>query len=470
MGLLIRNGTIVTPLDAWRGDVLCREGRIADLGRRLEAGAEDEVVDASGAWVLPGGVDPHVHLSLAVAGTVSADDFESGTAAALAGGTTTILDFVHPGRGEPFAEAIAARRAEAATAVADYGLHLAVTWWDEEGPAALERAVSEEGIPSFKVYLAYKETVGIEDRELVGVLRTAAALDALVLVHAEHGDMIEDLRERLIAEGRTAPRHHARSRPPELEGEATWRASVLAGTCGARLYVVHVTCREALEAVAAARARGWRVHGETCPQYLLLDDSVYDVPGFDGAAYVVAPPIRPVGHQEALWRALASGTLETVGTDHCPFSMEQKRLGRYDFRRIPGGAAGVEHRLALLWTYGVEAGRFDVHRFVDLVSTRPAKLFGLYPRKGAVAIGSDADLVVWDPEASGLVSAQTHRHRNDSSIYEGMAVKGSPAVVVSRGRVVVRDGTLDVEPGRGRYLRRRTAGAARVEPATPRRP
>jgi dihydropyrimidinase len=453
--LLIRNGTVVTATSSRIGDIRCLAGRIVELGEALEPNGE-EVLDASGQYVLPGGVDPHVHMELPVAGTVSSDDFESGTAAGLAGGTTTIVDFVHPARGQDWVEALEDRLAEASKAVADYGLHMAVTWW-EPGGAGRMAACLARGIPSFKVYLAYKATVGLYDVDLVEVLQAAADLEALVLVHAEHGEMIEHLRSRFAAEGKTAPRYHAETRPSPLEGEATGRAACLAGAVGARLYVVHVTCRESVEAIAEAQRRGWSVFGETCPQYLLLDDSVYAKPDFEGAAYVIAPPIRPRGHQEALWNAIQAGTLESIGTDHCPFDLVgQKTLGRDDFRLIPGGAPGIQHRLSLLYTHGVLAGRIDVQQFVDLVSTRPARLFGLYPRKGSISIGADADLVVWDPAATSTISAKTHRHRCDRSIYEGFEVIGAPSSVIAGGRVVFRDGDLRVERGAGRFLARST--------------
>lgn len=451
-GLLIRGGDIVTAERRWRGDVRCHGGAIIELGEALESAGE-EVLDASGLLVIPGGVDPHVHLSLPVADTVSSDDFESGTAAGLSGGTTSIIDFVHPERGESFTAALAARRAEAANAVSDYGLHMAVTWWSDQAAEWMAACVTS-GVPSFKLYMAYKESVGLDDAELVETLASVAKLDALAIVHAEHGDAIEHLRERFAAAGRRAPRYHALSRPAALEGEATNRICVLAGVTGARLYVVHVTCRESVEAIERAQAAGGAVFGETCPQYLLLDDTVYEQPGFEGAAYVVAPPIRPAAHQEVLWRALVDGTLEVVATDHCPFTMEQKALGRDDFRRIPGGAAGIEHRLSLLYTHGVVAGRFDIHRFVELISTGPARRFGLYPRKGSIAIGADADLVLWDPAATSTLSAASDRHRCDHSIYEGFEVQGAAAVVVAAGRVCCRDGGLAVDRGAGRFLER----------------
>lgn len=425
----------------------------------MEGEPGEQVLDAGDLLVLPGGVDPHVHMELPVAGTVSSDDFETGTAAGLAGGTTTVIDFVHPERGESFLEALEARKQEAAKAVGDYGLHMAVTWWDDQTREWIERCVRREGIPSFKIYMAYLETVGLHDDDIVKVLETTAGLDALVLVHAEQGEGIEHLRDQYIREGKIEPVYHARSRPPEAEGEANVRIAEMAGQAGANLYVVHVTCRQAVEAIAAAQKTGTKIWAETCPQYLLLDESVYELPDFEGATYVIAPPIRAEEHQEVLWKALAKGTLQAVGTDHCPFNFHgQKELGREDFRLIPGGAAGVENRLALLFTYGVGEGKIDLNEFVGLVSTNPAKIFGLYPRKGAIRVGADADLVLWDPTASATISAATHHHRCDRSIYEGFEVTGQPVTVIANGEIRYHDGDLRVERGDGRFLRRNPVG------------
>ncbi len=453
MSLLIRNGTIVTATERWHGDVRCNDGEIAEIGVGLEPAGE-ELVDATGRYVFPGGVDPHVHMELPVAGTVSSDDFESGSAAAIAGGTTTIVDFVHPERGQAYADALRARLVEGEASVCDYGLHMAVTWWGDGCRDGIRESVAA-GIPTFKVYLAYKDVVGIDDADLIRAMAEVGKLGAMVIAHCEHGEIVEHLRERYAAAGHTEPRYHAQSRPPEVEGEATARAAMLAALTDATLYVVHVTCRESLAAIRASRALGRPIFGETCPHYLLLDESVYDRPDFEGAAYVCAPPIRPREHQEELWQALIDGALQVVATDHCPFNMAgQRELGRHDFRRIPGGTPGIEHRLALLYTHGVGAGRFELERFVDLVSTGPAKLFGLYPRKGAIAVGSDADLVLWDPEATGVISAASHHHRCDRSIYEGFEVRGLPSTVISGGRIAYRDGALTVTRGAGRFLKR----------------
>ncbi|MDP6928102.1 MAG: dihydropyrimidinase [Planctomycetota bacterium] len=456
MSILIKNGTIVTALDERRGDVYCDGDKIIAVGPELEGSSGDEVIDASGQFVFPGGLDPHVHMELPFMGTVASDDFETGTAAGIAGGTTSIIDFVIPARNEDLMDALGAWHDKAAKAVADYAFHMAVTWWGDQTKDWMRRCVEEEGITSFKTFMAYRGAIGVDDPELIKVMVTARELGGLVTVHAEHGDMVVELQERLIAEGKTGPRYHALSRPPLVEGEATGRAIMLSRMTQEPLYVVHVTCKESVEAIARARMEGARVYGETCTQYLLLDDSVYDKPEFEGAAYVMSPPIRPKGHQEILWNALQSGVLQTVATDHCPFNLHgQKDMGKDDFRKIPNGAAGIENRLSLLWTHGVSTGRLSRCEFVDLTSTQAAKIFGLYPRKGAIAVGSDADIVVWDPDATSTISASSHRHRCDRSIFEGFEVKGSPSHVICNGRVQFANGDLKVERGAGRFLERK---------------
>ena len=455
MGILIKNGTIVTATRTFVGDVLTSEGTIVAVGPDLEAAASDTTIDASGQYVFPGGVDPHVHMELPFMGTVSADDFESGTAAGVAGGTTSIIDFVIPARNQDMMEGLAEWHAKAKKSVADYAFHMAVTWWGDQSAEWMRRCVEEEGIPSFKTFMAYRGAIGVDDFELIKVMRTAKELGALTTVHAEHGDMVVHLQDKLFNEGHTGPKYHARSRPAPVEAEATSRAIMLARMTKEPLYIVHVTTAQSVEAIAEARSRGQNVMGETCPQYLLLDDSVYDKPGFEGAAAVMSPPIRPKGHQEPLWAALRSGTLEVVATDHCPFNQKgQKEMGKDDFRKIPNGAAGIEHRLALMYTYGVLEGRLDLNQFVDVTSTRAAKIFGLYPRKGSITVGADADLVIWDPEATGEISVKSHHHKVDRNIFEGFATKGAPSTVVVNGRVQFQDGDLRVTRGAGRYLKR----------------
>ncbi|HVK66942.1 MAG TPA: dihydropyrimidinase [Polyangium sp.] len=462
MGILIKNGEIVTASDKFVGDVYCDGDKIVAVGSGLvKQGADDVVIDASGQLVFPGGIDAHVHMELPFMGTESSDDFETGTAAGVAGGTTSIIDFVIPARGQHLLDGLAMWKEKAKKAVADYAFHMAVTWWGDRTKSEMEQCVREEGIPSFKTFMAYRGAIGVDDVELIQVMQTAKDLGALVTVHAEHGDVVVALQKKLVAEGKLDPKYHALSRPSPVEGEATNRAIMMARMIGEPIYIVHLTCREALDAVTDARRRGQLVFAETCPQYLILDDSVYDKPDFEGAAYVMSPPIRPKGHQEALWAGIASGLIQVVATDHCPFNqVGQKDMGRDNFTKIPNGAAGIENRLGLLWTYGVLGGHIDVNRFVDLFSTQPAKIFGLYPRKGAIVPGADADLVVFDPKGSSVISAKTHHHRCDRNIFEGFEVKGKVSHTIVHGRVQYKDGKLDVVRGAGRYLPRKLEAPA----------
>jgi dihydropyrimidinase len=466
--LMVRGGTIVTAGDQRAADVYCADGVIRAIGEKLDTPVGAEVIDAHGMYVFPGGVDAHTHMELPFMGDVSADDFTTGTAAALAGGTTTIIDFVIPAPGTSLLEGRRAWGEKAKKACCDYAFHMAITWWGDAVKQEMEKLVKEEGIPSFKVFLAYRGSLGINDAELFNVLRTGRELGALISAHCEHADIVAELQERLLAQGLTAPRYHALSRPSYVEGEATNRFINLArGVCEVRdgwhappaqampVYIVHLTCRDSMEAVYRARALGQHVWVETCPQYLLLDDSVYDKPDFEGAAYVMSPPIRPRGHQDYLWNALAAGLIQVVATDHCPFRQkDQKIAGKDAFTKIPNGAAGVEDRLSLMYTFGAAAGRISLNQFVDVCCTQPAKIFGLYPRKGTIALGSDADLVVYDPAGTRTLSAKTHHQAVDRNIYEGMQVKGRIAATVAAGVVRSRDGDLRVERGAGRYLKR----------------
>ncbi|GJM43301.1 MAG: D-hydantoinase/dihydropyrimidinase [Gemmatimonadota bacterium] len=454
MGVLIRNGTVVTSLDLFRGDVLCEGGRIAAVGPQLDASGHD-VVDASGQYVFPGGVDPHVHMALPFMGNVSLDDYETGGAAGVAGGTTTFIDFCIPGRDDNALDVLAAWHEKARIATVDYTYHMAVTSWGEQSREWMRKCVEEEGLTSIKVFMAYRGAIGIDDTELIHAMRAAAELGAVVTVHAEHGEMVVELQNSLFAQGKVAPKYHAQSRPSQVEGEATNRALMIAETTGATAYIVHMTCQESVTALARARERGQLAYGETCPQYLLLDDMVYEKANFEGSAYVMSPPIRPRKHQEALWGALQSGILQTVGTDHITFSHEQKLSGKDDFRIIPNGAGGIQDRMSLLWNHGVRTGRLNIHQFVDLTSTRAARIFDLYPRKGSITVGADADLVVWDPAGTRTISAKTHHHQNDRSIFEGFEVTGVPSTVLVQGRVAYANGDLKVERGSGRFLARK---------------
>ena len=459
MGILIKNGEVITASDRYVGDIYCADGKIRTTGPGLEKqSAQDTVIDASGQLVFPGGVDAHVHMELPFMGSESADDFETGTAAGIAGGTTSIIDFVIPARNQSLLEGLAVWNEKAKKAVSDYGFHMAITWFGDRIPEEMRICVEEKGIPSFKTFMAYKGAIGIDDGELISVMQAARKLGALVTIHCEHADAVIALQKLLVGQGKTAPKYHPQSRPSPVEGEATGRAAMLARLTGAPIYIVHLTCQESLDAVAEARRRGQMVMAETCPQYLLLDDTVYDRPDFEGAAYVMSPPIRPKGHQDALWAGIAAGLIQTVGTDHCPFNQQgQKTMGKDNFTKIPNGAAGIENRLGLLYTYGVVENRIDIHKFVDIFATQPAKIFGLYPRKGSILPGADADLVIFDPQARSTISAKTHHHRCDRNIFEGFELKGLPSHVIVNGRVQCKDGKLDVERGAGRFLPRRLA-------------
>jgi dihydropyrimidinase len=454
--ILIKNGEIITATDRYHSDIYVEDGVIKAVAPTIEKPkADTRVIDAKGHYIFPGAIDAHVHMELPFMGEVSADDFETGTAAGVAGGTTTIIDFVIPSRNQPLLDGLRAWKEKAKKSVADYAFHMAVTWFGDNTAKEMEHCVRHEGITSFKTFMAYRGAIGVDDTEMIKVMQTAKNLNALVTAHCENGEMVVALQEKLFKEGKIDPRYHAESRPAPLEGEATSRAIMLARMTGIPLYIVHVTAKEAVEAIDEARRRGQVVFGETCPQYLLLDDSVYDKPNFEGAAYVMSPPIRPVGHQEPLWAALKSGIIQTVATDHCPFHQHnQKTLGLKDFRKIPNGAAGIQNRLSLMYTYGVLENRIDLHQFVEVNCTRPAKIFGMYPRKGAIMVGSDADIVIWNPEKEDVISAKTHLHKCDRNIFEGYKTKGAPSWVIVNGKVQFDEGKLNVERGAGRYISR----------------
>jgi dihydropyrimidinase len=453
--ILIRAGTIVCDGRSFQGDILIENEKIAAVAKKIAAAAGvDRVIDASGCEVFPGGVDPHVHLELETPQGISSDDFASGSRAALAGGTTTILDFVTPGRGESLLAALAARKAAARESLCDYGLHMSVTAWDGSQAAELA-ACRSEGIVSLKTYLAYKDTIGLDDDEFLAVLDLARKLNLLVMVHAESGDMVSYLQKKLLVQGKTSVQVHPLSRPPEVEGDAVGRALLMARLTGVPLYIVHVSSRQGVEAMAAARQAGQTVIGETCPQYLLLDESRYQSGAEDAAAFVMSPPLRAGEHQAALWEALDLGVIQTLATDHCPFnSREKKRYAESDFTKIPNGCGGIEYRMSLLYSFGVRSGKISLAKFVDLVSTRPAKIFGLYPRKGAIRAGSDADLVIWDPEMKSTISAARQWQRCDHTVYQGLGLQGAPRLVFSRGLPVFEDGKIQADPGRGNYLAR----------------
>ncbi|MFH1809931.1 MAG: dihydropyrimidinase [Pseudomonadota bacterium] len=457
MGLLIKNGTLVTAIDEFKADVYCDGGTIAAIGADLSAAKKtgDEVVDAAGLYVLPGGIDPHTHFELPFMGTVSADDFESGTAAALAGGTTCVIDFAIPAKGGTLREALDQWKEKAKKSVADYAFHMALTDPSDVVMKEIPELVREHGVTSFKAFMAYKGAIGVDDEALIRFMQAVNRGGGLLWLHAENGDAILERQQRFLAEGKTGPEWHEPSRPAILEGEAVQRALALAELYEVPIGFVHMSSRDAYQAFAAARVRGQLAYAETCPQYLVLDDSVYRKPDFEAATYVMSPPIRPAGHSEWLWKGLQNGLLQTVGTDHCPFKLVgQKDMGKGDFTKIPNGGPGVENRLQILWHFGVGGGWLTRQQFVAATSTNVARLYGMYPRKGALRVGSDADLVLWDPDASQTLSAKSQFSRCDRALYEGFKVTGAPAQVVAAGQVKFDRGSLKVEKGAGRFVAR----------------
>jgi len=457
--ILVRGGTIVTADGRHRADLLCRDGLVAAIGTGLDLRPGTRTIDAGGCFVMPGGIDPHTHLELRMMGAVVADDFESGTAAAAAGGTTTILDFVGPARDQSPLEALDVWQGRASRAVIDYGFHMTVSWWGPRFSEEMEPLVREHGVSSFKFFLAYKGGLMLPDEHLIAGFMRCRELGALPQVHAENGELIAYLQAKLLAQGVTSPLGHVLSRPPQCEGEATLRAITIAEIIDVPLYVVHVSAAQAAQAIAQARERGAKVIGETLPGFLAIDDTVYRHEDFDFAAgHVMSPPYRPKEHQAALWQAVQDGTLSTTGTDHCCFTRAQKRLGESDFTRIPNGCGGIEDRLHVLWHLGVNGGRISPERFVALTSTNAARAFNLWPRKGGLEIGADADVIVLDPQKSKTLSAATQRQRTDFSVWEGMEVRGAVVHTISRGTHVWADGELRADAGRGRYLPRAPFG------------
>lgn len=455
MSLLIKGGTVVTHDASYRADVYCADGVIQAIGSDLDVPAKSQVIDAGGQYVMPGGIDPHTHMQLPFMGTVASDDFFTGTAAGLAGGNTSIIDFVIPAPQESLLDAYHTWRDWADKSAADYSFHVAVTWWDESVREDMGTLVKEHGVNSFKHFMAYKNAIMATDDILVASFSRCLELGAVPTVHAENGELVYHLQQQLLKMGITGPEGHPLSRPPQVEGEAASRAIRIAQTLNTPIYLVHVSTKDAVDAISYARHQGQRVYGECLAGHLMLDDSVYQNKDWAAAAaHVMSPPFRPKGHQEALWQGLQSGDLQTTATDHCCFCAEQKAAGTDDFTKIPNGTAGVEDRMAVLWDEGVNSGRLSMNEFVALTSTNSAKIFNIYPRKGAVSQGADADLVVWDPEGTRTISAKTHHANVDFNIFEGKTVKGIPSHTISQGKVVWADGELNVERGAGRYINR----------------
>jgi dihydropyrimidinase len=455
MSVLIKGGRVVTAADDYVADVLVEGERITQIGESLDVGA-DRVIDATGKYVLPGAVDPHTHLEMPWRGKTTVDDFYHGHVAAAFGGTTTHVDFCIQGKGQTFAEALEAWHAKReGKAIIDNGFHIIVTDLEAGTLDELATLPDEHGVSSYKLFMAYNDSLRISDEGLFRVMQVAARTGACVMVHAENGDAIEVLMADAIAAGNTDPVYHALTRPPETEAEATNRAIQLARVAGAPLYVVHVSCAESLEPIQTARRKGWDVWGETCTQYLFVDESFLErLEGFEAGNYVYTPPPRPKHNQPILWDAVRMDDLQVISTDHCGYTREQKALGRDDFRQIPNGAAGLENRLHMIHHFGVREGRITLNRMVELLCTNPAKLFGLYPRKGTIAVGTDADVVVFDPERRHTISARSHHSATDINIFEGTEVVGSPELVLRRGEVIVESGELVAKPGSGHFVKR----------------
>lgn len=454
MALLIRGGEIVTADSRYRADIWIEDETITRIGPDLPAAPGAEVVDATGKYVFPGFIDPHVHIHLPFMGTFAKDSHETGSIAALVGGTTTYIEMCCPSRADDQLASYELWKSKAeGKSACDYSFHMAVPKFDESTEGEL-REIVKDGISSFKVFLAYKNFFGVGDEELYRTLQLARELGVITTAHCENAELVARLQQAVLARGITGPEGHEPSRPESVEAEGTHRFVTFLENTGATGYVVHLSCAPALAAAVAGKSRGVPVFVEVVIPHLLLDRSYAERPDFEGAKYVMSPPLRDARNLPVLWNALAHGMIDTVATDHCPFDLAQKDMGRGDFTKIPNGMPAIEERVKLLWTYGVRRGRLDIHRFVDAASTRAAKLFGLFPKKGTVAVGTDADLVIWDPGWRGRISVASQSTNNDYNPFEGFAVEGRPQVVTVRGKVQVRDGVFVGERGRGRLLRR----------------
>jgi len=454
MKTLIKNGRIVTAVDDYEADILIEGGKVSVIGASLDIKA-DKTIDAKGRLVIPGGIDPHTHMELPFGGTSASDDFETGTRAAAFGGTTTIIDFAVQYKGQSLNQAVDAwfKKAEGKTSI-DYGFHLICTDLPDDRLPEM-RSMIDQGITSFKLFMAYPGVFLVDDATIYKAMKIASDKGGLICMHAENGVVIDAIVKEALAQGKTAPKYHALTRPTKAEAEGVHRAIALAEIANSPVYIVHLSCDDSLQEVTRARDMGVPAYAETCPQYLFLDYSVYEKPGFEGAKWVMTPPIREKWNQEKLWRGLQGNDLQVVSTDHCPFCMkEQKELGKNDFSKIPNGGPGVEHRMSLIYNGGVAGGKISVNRFVEITSTSAAKIFGLFPKKGTIAVGSDADIVIFDPNEEMTISAKTHHMNVDYSCYEGMKVKGVTKTVLSRGDVVIEDGKYVAKPGRGQFLKR----------------
>lgn len=455
MSLLIKGGEIVTASERYVADIFCADEVITAIGSNLDAPPDCEVIDACGKYVFPGFIDPHVHIYLPFMGTFAKDTHATASRAALVGGTTTFIEMICPGRDEKPLEAFELwlEKAEGASAC-DFSFHMGVTRYDGEAEADF-REIVRRGVSSFKVFLAYKGALGVTDEELYKTLELARSLGVITTAHCENPDLILELQKKLLSEGKTGPEWHYWSRPPVVEAEGVHHLMTFAELTGAHVYIVHLSCEEGLREALRGKERGVRVWVETLIQYLLLDRTDAEKPAFEGAKAVMSPPLRNKGNQQVLWNGLAQGLVSTLATDHAPFDFaSQKVMGRDDFTKIPNGIPSLEDRVNLYYTHGVKGGRIDLHQFIATASTNTARIFGLFPRKGTIQLGSDADLVVYDPEYRGIISAKTQQMNLDYNSFEGLQIEGRPHVVTVRGKVAVRDGQFVGEPGRGRFLAR----------------
>src|SRR5438105_5663856 len=456
MKTLIRTTRVITAADYYKANILIEDEVISVIGTKLEMEA-DKIIDATGKLVIPGGIDPHTHMELPFGGTQASDDFLTGTRAAAHGGTTTIIDFAVQYKGQSLTEGLDNWHAKAeGKAAIDYGFHLITTDLEDERVPELLR-VMDEGVTRFKMFMAYPGVFLVDDATIYLALSAAGQRGGLICMHAENGIVINEIIKRALADGKTAPKYHALTRPTRAEAEGVHRAIAIAEMAESPVYIVHLSCYDALREVQAARDLGLPAYAETCPQYLFLDYSYYESEGFEGAKYVMTPPLRDRSNQDQLWKGLRGDDLQVISTDHCPFCFkEQKELGRGDFSKIPNGGPGVEHRMSLVYDGGVVQKRISVNRFVELTSTAAAKIFGLFPKKGTSAVGSDADIVIFDPDREQTISAKTHHMRVDYSAYEGRKVQGIVDTVLSRGKVVVENGAFKGKAGGGTFLKRGT--------------
>ncbi|MCX6101818.1 MAG: dihydropyrimidinase [Proteobacteria bacterium] len=454
--ILIKNGTLVTATDTFRADLLIEGEKVKAIAKEITEKTDQEI-DATGCYVFPGGIDAHTHLDMPFMGTTSSDDFETGTLAALHGGTTSIIDFAFQSQGRSLKEALATWHEKArGKAVGDYGFHIVVTDFNENSSKEIKDLIQKEGITSFKTFMAYKGALMVDDKQMIGLMNECKKWGGFVTVHAENGDLADSMVQTNRAKGNLSPKFHALSRPEIVESEATGRAIDLAFSGNHPLYIVHMTCEAALNRVREATKRNQTVMVETCVQYLLLDDSLYDRPNFEGSKWVMSPPLRKKTDQEALWNGIAQNLIHTVATDHCPFCMVQKEAGINDFSKIPNGAPGIENRMELMFSEGVLKNRISLNQFVSLNCTAPAKIFGLYPEKGTLAVGGDADIVIFDPEKQHIHSKETHHMRCDYSSYEGWKVTGKVRTVLLRGTVAIDNGKAYIGKGFGKYLKRKS--------------